>query len=149
MLVNVDANNENHLLFLYRILKERYTSDKNINTLLSFSELPTFQQHCLWWKKDKIGYYYLWSENAIFKAHTLLRPYRNDLWEIGIFVLREHYRKRVGTKAIESVIQKHLDKKIVAIINSQNKKSQIFFSSLGFKCKELVYELSRSYSNSF
>ncbi|MBN67867.1 MAG: hypothetical protein CME32_01125 [Gimesia sp.] len=140
MLISFDYENDSHLKFSYQLLVERYQNADRINTPgSSLTELPSYQDHCEWLRKQTAAEYYLWQQQGKLVAQVFLRSSsseRIDLAirnEIGVFVLQQHWEAGIGTAAVAALLDKYPNRAIYAKINPDNKRSEKLFKKLGFQ----------------
>lgn len=112
------------------------------STAIYMYEEQTLEQRLQWFysKKEKNEPLYVYEEGgkvAGYATYGSFRPYPANLYTIehSVYVHQDHFRKGIGKKLMELIIQDASDKgfkTMVGVIDAKNKASIIAHEKLGF-----------------
>lgn len=141
-LVDVYADRERSMVFLYELIKERMTEPEvNIS-----ATMPTWQQHRQFVCRRPYRHWYLIEVDGAWVGYVSA----TDRNEIGIVVLKAHRGKGYGPEAVKAFTDKHAPLPAIpsqrsgrwlANINPKNERSIAMFEKLGFKHLQNTYAL--------
>ncbi len=120
--------------FLYDLLKER---DSRAN--ISHKKMPSFEQHVKFVMSKPYSKWYVIEESK----NNVGSIYLTKDNEIGISIKKDFDSKRIASKAIKLLIEKHPRSRYLANINPKNKKSIQFFKNQKFHLIQHTYELEK------
>ena len=128
----VDADNSNDLVFLYKLLEER-RPDENI----SHKTTPTWREHC---KFVESRPYLTWRLIfPVLRVEPVGAIYLSRQNEIGIWVLLDERQHGYAEAAVRALIEECEGKRLLANINPANGKSIALFEKLGFRLVQHTY----------
>ena len=117
-------NYEQHVKFLYKLLKQREPHQN-----ISHKELPPYHAHQAFvGSKPYLEWNIVYADDEMVGAFYLTRDY-----EIGIFVDREKRGKGMGDYALKWLLDNLRGRPVYANINPNNERSIKFFMTHGFK----------------
>ncbi len=120
MLVPVDVRNEEHLRFLYEMLKYRDALGfVNIQGLTggTTNELPTYEQHVKYLQTtSRYKAHYIWFEGGRMVASTYLTQEN----EYGLFIIPERCNAGLSVTIVEAIRDKHPREWITCHIHVDN-----------------------------
>lgn len=128
---DIDPDDYYHL---YEILKER---DPAIN--ISHRELPTYEQHCEFWRKKP----YMWSQAIVSMDDFIGYVYLTDRKELGVHIKKEFQQKGIGTEVIKKVLKKFTGDILINIAPSNSVALKIA-SKLNFEKIQFTFRRSSS-----
>lgn len=124
------ANSEQ---ILYKLLEER---DEYVN--ISHKEMPTWEEHCEFVNKVPYREWHLILNEANTPVGSCYLSYQN---EIGVFVFKKFQKMGYGSFAIQALIYRHPNERLLANVAPHNTVSQELFQGYGFKLCQHTYEL--------
>lgn len=133
----VDPINEEHVGFLYDLLKER-PPEANI----SHKELPTFAQHAAFVARYPYAFWYI----IIADGSLVGSVYVTKHDEIGIHIYTPFRRKGLARQAIRWLIITHNISRPLANVAPGNLKSHALFTGLGGTVIQHTYLLDGAHS---
>ena len=119
--------------FLYGLLEERTKSQS-----ISHKKMPTFTEHLNFLKS--MPYKAWW---IVFDREPMGMAYLTKNDEIGVFLLKKHWNKGYGKRLIKMITEQRPEKRFLANINPNNKRSIGVFQKLGFKKIQVTFELEK------
>ena len=128
--------------FLYQLLSER-PPEANI----SHKEMPSFTQHeafCA--SKPYAGWWLIALMEGPYGLkgrHFVGACYITKMGEIGIQIARGHQRKGYARTALNTLIEMHKGRRLLANVAPGNEPSRKLFEGFGFKLIQHTYELER------
>ena len=122
-------------IFLYELLKER-----NSKVNISHKKMPTYAQHVKFVMSKPYSKWYVIQQNK----QNIGSIYLSKQNEVGIFLIKNMHRKKIGQMALKMMMEKHPRKRFLANINPKNKKSIEFFIKNGYKLIQYTYEFENS-----
>ena len=133
-ILELNPVNNSDYEYLYELLKER-TPQINI----THKNMPTWEQHVEFWNAVPYKEAYI-----IHESSPMGLIYFSKRNEVGIFIEEIHHHQGIGKDALELLLAKHRDERILANVNPQNQKSINFFLQFGFKHIQNTYEYHSS-----
>lgn len=126
------------LEFLYSLLKSR---DPIAN--ISHGEMPTHEQHT---KFVFSRPYEAWYLIGLYDENNSLHDYVGAIYlskarEIGISIRTGYRHRGIGRLAALALMRRHPGAPFLANIAPKNERSIRFFEALGFKLKQLTFEV--------
>lgn len=119
---------------LYEFLSLR---PKNVN--IRHNKLPPFPRHLAFFRSKPYKSWFLIKACGEYIGATYLT--KKD--EVGIFLLKRHQGKGRGRRAMKLLLERHPEVgTFVANISPRNPRSMDFFSALGFRHIQNVFELT-------
>lgn len=129
--------------FLYQLLAER---PPEVN--ISHKEMPSFTQHeafCA--SKPYAGWWLIVHaaprEEKVTSHDPVGACYITKMGEIGIQIARGHQRRGYARTALNTLIEMHKGRRLLANIAPGNEPSRKLFEGFGFKLIQHTYELER------
>ena len=125
-------------VFLYDLLRER---DDTVN--ISHKNIPEYRDHIKFIKSKPYYSWYIIFNDKYEKIGTVYITRKENLAGrcIGIQIKKEFIGNGYAKKAVNLLLKIYKDtERILANISPKNKKSEEFFSSLGFKKIQHTYE---------
>lgn len=104
---------------------------------ISHKKMPTYNQHVKFVMSQPYSKWYVIEQDG----HCIGSIYLSKQNEIGIFLIKNMRRKKIGQMALEIIMKKHPRKRFLANINPKNKRSIKFFTQNNFKLIQYTYEL--------
>ena len=127
--------------FLYQLLAER---PPEVN--ISHKRMPSFEEHeafCA--SKPYAGWWLIVHASPREEKVTFHDPvgacYITKMGEIGIQIARGHQRKGYARTALNTLIEMHKGRRLLANVAPGNEPSQKLFEGFGFKLIQHTYEL--------
>lgn len=124
-----DVDNAAEILF--SLLKER---EPHVN--ISHKEMPTWEEHCKFIESMPYREWLLIINDAEYAVGSVYMTHRN---EIGVHIFESMQRKGYGRFAVNAMILRYPNERLVANINPENKSSIRLFSSYGFKFIQVTF----------
>lgn len=123
------ANSEK---ILYDLLSERETV---VN--ISHHQMPTWEQHCEFVNSRPYREWFIVINDTEKPVGACYLSKQN---EIGVQVFRDFQGRGYGNFAIQAIMYRHADERLLANISPENVKSQEVFKKLGFRLIQYTYE---------
>lgn len=117
---------------LYNLLNER---DATVN--ISHKHMPSWEDHCQFVDSRPYSEWMLIISDDDLAVGAV---YLSRFNEIGVQVFKNAQRRGYARFAVNSMIIRHPDKRLLANINPDNKPSIKLFSSFGFKFIQVTFE---------
>jgi RimJ/RimL family protein N-acetyltransferase len=117
--------------WLYALLLDREPSQN-----ISHRGMPTVEQHLAFVRSNP---YEEW--NLVEVVDSIVgATYLTRAGEIGIFIFKAYRGHGYGKRAVQMMMEKHKDKRLLANINPANEASIGMFQKLGFNLIQHTYE---------
>jgi len=130
--ISLKSVTNSDIKFLFDLLKER---DPRVN--ISHKKMPTYNEHTKFIKSKPYSKWYI----ILISKQKIGSIYLSKNDEIGIFVSKKFHGKKIGSKALELLIEKNPRSRYLANVNPKNKKSNKFFKNQKFHLIQHTYEL--------
>jgi len=134
-LIKVLPHIDEHLQFLYGILSER---DVSVN--ISHKEMPSFEEHAAFCSGNPYEEWLLMTDDS---GQPVGACYITKMGEIGIQIARGHQRRGYARTALNTLIEMHKGRRLLANIAPGNEPSRKLFEGFGFKLIQHTYELDQ------
>lgn len=146
VLIPVEEWGSDAVVFLYKLLEER---DPIAN--ISHKTMPSREEHRAFVESKPYAGWWLivwsksvrvdgrWVEN--YFADPVGACYITKMGEIGIQIARGHQRKGYARTALNTLIEMHKGRRLLANVAPGNEPSQKLFEGFGFKLIQHTYEL--------
>lgn len=130
--IELNQVNENDIIFLYQLLKER---DPNQN--ISHKNMPTSNEHKKFVLSRPYTNWYIIKKNG----EKIGSIYLSKRDEIGISILKKIEFDEIAKSSFKLLMELNPRKRYLANVSPKNKISQKFLEKNGFAGLEYVYEL--------
>lgn len=119
-------------VYLYALLLER---DESVN--ISHGKMPTPAEHLRFVQSHPYREWFLIEHESEIVGAT----YLTKAGEIGIFIFKYYQGGGFGAYALTMMKERHSNRRLLANINPDNKRSANLFKLAGFKLIQHTYEL--------
>lgn len=125
--------------FLHELLAER---DPSAN--ISHKKMPTWEEHVAFFEaKPYSEWHVIYLHDGVCRT-AVGSCYITKMGEIGIQISRAHQRKGYARTALNTLIEMHKGRRLLANIAPGNEASQKLFEGFGFKHIQNTFELERA-----
>jgi RimJ/RimL family protein N-acetyltransferase len=118
---------------LWNLLLER---DPNVN--ISHKAMPTWEEHCAFVRSKPYREWYIVAND---EGKAVGSCYLSKQNELGVFIFKRHQHQGYGSFALNALMFRHSDERLLANINPRNITSIVMFQHLGFKLCQHTFEL--------